>query len=128
MAGHPKPLKGWMMNSYERYEKARKLMAQGHFEEATKLFEQNIKANPHFKDLELLGECLMRLGRHVEAIVPLAAATTLNKGVKAPSLLAQAYYFLGEMHDANQMAGLALSRDPNNRTVLEVKKRVANSP
>jgi tetratricopeptide (TPR) repeat protein len=114
-----------MMN--EQYEQARELMNQGQFEEAANLFEKNVKANPHFKELELLGECFMRLGRLSEAIVPLAAATTLNRGVRAPSLLAEVFYLLGGMHDANQMAELALSRDPNNRKALEVKQLVAKA-
>lgn len=111
------------MNSYSNYEEARRLMAQGQYEQAAALFEQNAKANPHFKELELWGECLMHLQRLSEAIVPLAAATTLNKGVRAPSLLAEVFYRRGEMQDAHHMAQLALSRDPNNRKALDIKKR-----
>lgn len=103
-------------------------MRQGQYEEAVRLFERNVKLNPHFKELELLGECLLHSGRLREAIVPLAAATTLNAGVRAPSLLAEIFYRLGEMDDANQMAELALSRDPKNRKALEVKERVAEAP
>ncbi len=76
-----------------------------------------MKLKPHFKDLELLGECLMQLGKLVDAIVPLAAATALNKGV-TPALLAEAYYFLHEMHDAGEMAEVTLSRDVSNKKAL----------
>jgi tetratricopeptide (TPR) repeat protein len=100
------------MTKYERYRKARELMSQGQFEEAAALFEQNIKEHPHFKELELLGECFIRLGRLQEAIVPLAAATTLNDGVRAPSLLAEAYSLLGRLHEAGRMADITLERDP----------------
>jgi tetratricopeptide (TPR) repeat protein len=113
-----------MVNEHERYKEARSLMDQGHLEEAASLFEQNVKSNPHFKDLELLGECLMRLGRLVDAIVPLAAATTLNKAARAPSLLAEVYFLLDEMHDADESAELALSRDASNRKALNVKEMI----
>ena len=115
------------MNPYEQYEEARVLINQGQYEEAAALLEQNIKANPHFKELDLLGECFIHLGRLLEAIVPLAAATTLNNGVRAPSLLAEVFLLLGEMHDADQMTELALSRDPKNRKSLQVKEQVAKA-
>ncbi len=115
------------MNSYEHYQEARRLMDQGLYEKAITLFEQNIKSEPHFKELELLGECLMRLERLVEAIIPLAAATTLNQGVRAPSLLAEVFYSLGKTHEANAMAELALRRDPNNRRALQVKRQLGDA-
>ena len=111
----------------QQYERARELMKQGQFEEAANLFEKNVKANPHFKELELLGECFLHLGRLPEAIVPLAAAATLNKGVRAPSLLAEVFYLLGKMHDAAEMAEIALSRDSTNRKALAVKQQVAQA-
>lgn len=113
------------MDSNERYQEARELMGQGAYAEAVNLFEQNVRVQPHFKDLELLGECLMRLGKLVEAIVPLAAATTLNQGVRAPSLLAEIYFQMGEVHDANEMADLVLTRNPKNRKALEIKEQLA---
>ena len=102
------------------YQVARKLMDEGKSEEAIVLFKQNVEIEPHFKDLELMGECLIRLGRLTEAIVPLAAATTLNKGVRAPRLLAELYLQMGNMHEAKEIAEIALSRAPNNRKSLEI--------
>ena len=96
-------------------------MEHGQFEEAALYFAQSIALCPHFKTLELQGECLLRLGRWREAIVPLAAASTLNLGVRAPSLLAEAFLLLGESHDATFAAELALSRDPKNRKALSVQ-------
>lgn len=115
------------MNPNENYEAARKLMNEGKYEEAVAMFEHDVKADPHFKDLELLGECLMRLDKLVEAIVPLAAATTLNKSVRAPSLLAEVYSRLGETNDAKAIAELALSRDPNNRKALKIIKKTSQT-
>ncbi len=66
--------------SSELYRQARKAMDAGQVETAAELFQQSINAEPHFKSLELLGQCLIMLGRTQEAIVPLAAATTLNNG------------------------------------------------
>ena len=102
-------------------------MDEGKYEEAATMFEQSVRADPHFKALELLGECLMLLNQLAEAIVPLAAATTLNKGVRAPSLLAEVYFKLGEMDEAKEIAELALIRDPNNRKALEISKQTSQA-
>ena len=96
-------------------------MERGALEEAVALFERSVSANPHFKALELLGECLVSLGRPREAVVPLAAATTLNKGVRAPALLAQVFLEMGEIRDAYDLAELALSRHSGNRLALQIK-------
>ena len=96
-------------------------MDQGALEDAVALFERSISGSPHFKALELLGECLVKLGRGQEAIVPLAAATTLNAGVRAPALLAQVFQDLGEYQQAYDLAELALTRHPSNRLALQIK-------
>jgi tetratricopeptide (TPR) repeat protein len=80
------------------------------------LFQQSAVASPHFKTYELLGECYMRLKRLPEAIPFLAAATTLNRGVRAPSLLAEVWLALGHHQEAAEAASIALSRDPQNKT------------
>lgn len=113
-----------MEDSSELYLKARRMMDAGKLEDAIGLFEQSISYYPHFKSLELLGECFSRLNRLPEAIVPLAAATTLNKGVRAPSLLAEVFLELKEYRQARKMAEEALSRDPNNRTA-QAARRIA---
>lgn len=106
------------------YDQARGLMDQGRLEEAVLLFEESNKSFPHFKTLELLGECNFRLGKLSEAIVPLAAATTLNRGVRAPSLLAEVFLKLGEFHNAEEITAIALSRDATNRRALRVKDSI----
>ena len=50
----------------------------------------------------------MALARPQEAIVPLAAAATLNNGVRAPALLAEVFWELGQTADAEQLAEIAL--------------------
>lgn len=111
-----------MANSHELYLEARRLMDENNLDEAIKLFQQSISDYPHFKSLELLGECFIRAERLLEAVVPLAAATTLNKGVKAPSLLSDVFLKLKEYQRASETAEIALSREPNNKTAQEVKR------
>ena len=99
-------------------------MGAGQFEAAARLFQESIDASPHFKALELLGQCLITLGRPQEAIVPLAAAATLNNGVRAPALLAEVFWELGQKIDAQQLADIALARDPNNKKARAVKEKL----
>ncbi len=110
----------------ELYYQAREAMDAGQLEAAVGLFQQSIDAHPHFKSLELLGQCLIALGRPQEAIVPLAAAATLNNGVRAPALLAELFWELGEKTDAGQLAEIALARDPNNKKARAVKEKLSN--
>lgn len=72
--------------SHALYEAGRAQMAAGNLNEAVAAFRRSIDACPHFKALELLGECHARLGEFTHAIIPLAAATALNRGSRAPAL------------------------------------------
>ena len=101
-------------------EATRTALAAGRWDDAIASLSASAAGDPHFKTLELLGECLLNVGRHLEAIVPLAAATTLNRGVRAPSMLAEAMLRAGQVSDARQFCSLALSRDPQNRRALEL--------
>jgi tetratricopeptide (TPR) repeat protein len=109
--------------SYSLYLAGKTSLESGDLDAAIKHFESSVAQDPHFKALELLGESWLRKGEPKRAIVPLAAATTLNAQVRAPSLRAEALLALGNDLDAHRMALLALDRDPNNkraRTVLEI--------
>ena len=99
-------------------------MDAGDLNLAVVAFEASIAAYPHFKALELLGECHMRLRNYTSAIVPLAAATTLNRQSRALSLLAEAFERLGEFSDAREFAQLALLRARENRRARDVLARV----
>lgn len=110
------------------YQSARERMSAGDFVAAAQLFERSVALNPHFKALELLGECRIRLGLLREAIVPLAAATALNEQSRAPSLLADVLCQLGDSDDAIRMARLALARSPTNRAALEVLRKLEHVP
>ena len=60
------------------YIAGREQMDAGHLDAAIAAFQRSIDAQPHFKTLELLGECQLQLGHFKQAVVPLAAATALN--------------------------------------------------
>ncbi|HSR41818.1 MAG TPA: hypothetical protein VLL48_06595 [Longimicrobiales bacterium] len=102
------------------YERGRAAMADGDLEMAVTLLRRSHLVAPHFKTLELIGECLLGLERPVEAIEPLAAATALNPQVRAPSLLAEAFLAAGDQEGALQFARRVLSIDPQNRRALRV--------
>lgn len=96
-------------------------MGGGNFTEAAILFHQSAIESPHFKTYELLGECYLQMKRVSEAIPFLAAATTLNQGVRAPALLADAWLCLGAPDKAADAANIALARDPKNKIALRIK-------
>lgn len=100
------------------------MMEAGRFLEAMEVLERSSRLDPHFNTLELLGECSMALEQWREAVLPLAAATTLNRGVRAPSLLAEVFLRLEEWSRAEEMADRALERDPNNGRARRVRKEV----
>jgi len=69
--------------SHALYDEGRALIEVGDLQQAVERLKQSVELGPHFKTLELLGECLLKLRRPLEAIVPLAAASTLNNQVRA---------------------------------------------
>jgi uncharacterized protein (TIGR00725 family) len=103
------------MGSHELYEQGRAHLKAGRLQEAVEAFRSSAEVSPHFKTLELLGECYVLLGEPKRAIVPLAAASTLNEQSRAPSLLAQAFKQLGDAQRAAEMARFALARDAHPR-------------
>jgi tetratricopeptide (TPR) repeat protein len=105
----------------EIYFEARRAMDGGRWEEAIRLFEESIRIRPHHKSLELLGECLGRLGRWNEAVIALAAATTLNRTSRAPSLCAEALLQIKDYCRAIDVAEIALEIDPKNRKALAIR-------
>ncbi|MFH1748864.1 MAG: hypothetical protein ABIG44_17670 [Planctomycetota bacterium] len=75
--------------SFERYQEARELMEQGQFRPAIDMFARSFHLAPHAKTAELLGECHAKLGELTDAVMGLAAATTLGRSGRAPFLLAE---------------------------------------
>ena len=110
------------------YDAARQSMEAGDLDFALNQFQESLKHAVHFKTLELIGEIHCRLGRHREAIVPLAAATALNQGSRAPCLLAEAFMAIGESADAEAAATEALRRAPDYRRAREALERARRRP
>ena len=100
-------------------------MNAGATEEAIGFFLASISDVPNHKAYELLGECYMKLGRLPLAILHLAAATTLNRGVRAPSLLAEAWLAFGDISRALEIAEVALARDPKNKKALALRQKLS---
>ena len=79
------------------YENARAAMDDNRLWEAVELFEKSIGLYPHFKACELAGECCLRIGEPVKAVLYLSAAAGLgNNAFRARYLLAQALIALGD--------------------------------
>lgn len=112
------------MTSFQLYSRGKELLKASKFFEAEKLLKESIIKKPHHKTCELLGEVCIKTQKYTEAIVYLAAATTLNKGSRAPSLLAEAFYACNQKHESFTAAYIALSRDPRNRRALEIVARI----
>jgi tetratricopeptide (TPR) repeat protein len=109
------------------YDRGREALEAGHHDLAIGHFEASVAVSPHFKALELLGEAWLAKGEPMKAIVPLAAATTLNAQVIAPSLLAEAFLALGERQEAHRIAHAALRRDAQNRKALAVLQATSDT-
>ena len=106
--------------AHNLYENGRTLMGAGDLERAIQAFSDSVAIYPHFKCLEPMGECLLALGHSTQAVVPLAAAATLNRQVRAPSLLAQALLNIGEYRRAAELATSVLASSPGNRVAQAV--------
>ena len=75
---------------------ARGAMSSGNFEHAATLLRRAIDLHPASINFDLLGQCLLRLGRPREGITFLAAAAGLGHNqFKSRVNLAQALYALG---------------------------------
>jgi tetratricopeptide (TPR) repeat protein len=111
--------------SAQRYERARALMDSGSLTQAVDLFLASAADRPHHKTYELLGECYLRLERFPLAVLYLAAATTLNPQVRAPSLLAEAWLAFGDTQRALEATAVALVRDPKNKRALAVREKAS---
>jgi predicted Zn-dependent protease len=105
------------------YDAARTAIDAGGLVEGLSLLERSLGLDIHFKTLELIGEIRSRLGQHREAIVPLAAATALNRGSRAPCLLAEAFLELGCWSDAQAAAEESLRRTPGYQRALAALAR-----
>jgi tetratricopeptide (TPR) repeat protein len=102
------------------YEEGRSHRDAGRLSKAIEGLKQSAALLPHFKTLEMLGECYMKAGQYREAVIPLAAATGLNRQVRAPSFLAKVFLELGDGVKAREIARDIVRREPGNRIAKEM--------
>jgi len=106
--------------SFELYEEGKKAFDKGQFESAVKLFKESNECYPHFKTLELWGEAEIQQCNFKNAITPLAAAISLNSGIRALSLLASTFLALKDKGNSEKFALLTLEKAPNNKLAKNV--------
>ena len=107
------------------YEAGRESMAQGDFARAATLFEESAMAFPHFKTLELLGECRLKLGDGWGALIPLAAAVGLGTNAfKATYLLALAFEAAGIYRKALDHANRAVMMNPSFARAVRLREKM----
>lgn len=96
------------------------LEERGELQAAAKTLQRAVDLDPRPAALQRLGELWLKLRQPERAIIPLAAAVTLDQKGTAASSLAFAFMKLRREREAHAMAVLALSRRPNDRQALEV--------
>jgi tetratricopeptide (TPR) repeat protein len=111
-------------NADALYREGRARMEAGDAAGALSLLERSVALEPHFLTLELLGECLLALGRPREAIVPLAASSGLHRQSRAPARLAEVMLALGRWEQADELAAHALAVDPEHAGARAVREAV----
>ena len=110
--------------SLEIYEYAREAMDEQNYLKAIELFEKSWLMEPNYKTALLLGECMVKEGRLSEAVLYLAAATSLNRQGVAPGQLAEVWFELGDLGRAKEMADLALQRQPHYKRAKVLAERL----
>lgn len=100
--------------------KAQQQVEKGDLSAAVKTLQRAVDLDPHPAALEMLGGLWMKLNQPERAIIPLAAAVTLDAKGGAASALAHVFMRLRREPEAHAMATLALSRRPGDRQALEV--------
>ncbi|MBK5256980.1 MAG: hypothetical protein JJE39_13190 [Vicinamibacteria bacterium] len=93
---------------------------RGDLQAATKTLQRAVELDPRAAPLERLGEMWLKLNQPERAIIPLAAAVTLDQKGGAAASLAFAFMRLRREREAHAMAMIALARRPGDRKALEV--------
>jgi len=100
--------------------KAKQQADKGDLAAAVKTLQRAVDLDPHPIALEMLGDLWMKLNQPERAIIPLAAAVTLDRKGGAAAALAHVFMRLRREREAHAMAALALDRRPGDRQALEV--------
>jgi len=108
----------------ELYDSARTHMEAGEFAAALARLQGSAVIHPHAKTLELIGDCLMKLGRPAEAIIPLAASKGLSRHTPATMRLAEAFLAIGDVVSAKSHAEEAVAIMPHHGPARAILARV----
>ncbi len=100
--------------------KAQQQTERGELAAAVKTLQRAVDLDPHPVALEMLGGLWMKLNQPERAIIPLAAAVTLDPKGGAAASLAHVFMRLRRESEAHAMAMIALQRRPGDRQALEV--------
>jgi tetratricopeptide (TPR) repeat protein len=111
-----------MERSTQLYDRGKACLERGEVLRALKLLDASSKLFPHFKTLELQGQCYFKLKRYSEAIIFLAAATSLNRGLRAPLLLMDVLLEVPDVKAAKDIAKIVLAREPNHKQAKALLK------
>ncbi|MFN3168892.1 MAG: hypothetical protein ACE37H_17730 [Phycisphaeraceae bacterium] len=106
--------------AYALFCDARDASESGELELAVSFLHLSLEKAIHFKTLELLGDTLIQQKKPKEAIIPLAASASLNRGPRASYLLAQAFFELEQDQEALTAAEEALRRNPKYKMAAEL--------
>ncbi len=101
-------------------DKALQQADRGEFLAAAWTLQRAVDLDPRPASLEQLGEIWLKLNQPERAIIPLAAAVTLDQEGGAAASLAFAFMRLRREGEAHAMATIALRRRPGDRKALEV--------
>jgi tetratricopeptide (TPR) repeat protein len=112
---------------FELVDRARRRMEGGALDEAVALLRLSAEKGAYSGTYELLGECLAKLGRNEEAVMPLAAAMALDRRSNAPTLLAEVLLALERYEHALKAAGEALKRAPDDRRAAAVQRKATGA-
>ena len=115
-------------DSQSLYYQGREAMDRGDLQAAVDLFQQSIDLFPHFKTLELQGECLLTLERPSSAIIALAASATLgSRPFRSLYLLAQALVQIGDNRKAIEKLNEALAMQPDFASAKALLSEISNT-
>jgi tetratricopeptide (TPR) repeat protein len=100
--------------------KAQQQADKGELAAAIRTLQRAVDLDPHPAALELLGGLWVKFNQPERAIIPLAAAVTLDPRGGAAAALAHVFMRLRREREAHAMATIALERRPGDRSALEV--------
>lgn len=115
-------------SGYEVYRLGVAAYERGDHEAALDMFRRSFEIQPHFKSLEKIGECLMRMGSLSEAVADLRRAVSLNpRSSKTAVLLGEALLQGGDAANARLVAMSVLRRKGDYGPALRLLERADGS-